>query len=274
LHKFVSYNGKIIKVGEAFLPALSSAAFYGQGVFTTLAIYHQKPFLWLKHWERLQNHSAKINLNLSEIPKVEESLLKLISANEIENGRARITLFDTGGSAIWSFADEQKTAVLITTAERRKTKGALNLVLSPFRAHSTSPLAGIKSCNYLENLLAFENAKAQGIDEAVRLNERDEIVSGCLANLFWVKNGRIFTPALKTGALAGTTRNLVFDLAKTLNVEIVEAISVLDTLETADEVFLTSAGIEICSVKKCNGKTYQNALTLELQKAFSEFINQ
>lgn len=274
MHKFASYNGKIIKAGDSFLPAASSAAFYGRGVFTTLAIYNQKPFLWSRHWERLQTDANRINLDLSEISNVEESLLELISANKIENARARITLLDAGGSAIWSFAEEQKTVVLITAAERRKTKDELNLGISPFRLNSTSPLAGIKSCNYLENLLAFENAKAHGFDEAVRLNERGEIVSACLANLFWAKNGQIFTPSLETGALFGTTRNLVFDLAKTLNVEIAEAISVLDSLETADEIFLTSAGIEICSARKFGGKIYQDVLTLKLQKAFSEFINQ
>ncbi len=256
------------------MPAASSAVFYGRGVFTTLAIYNGKPFLLSGHLRRLRAHAAKINLDLSEISAIEETLFDLIRANKIETGRARITLFDTGASALWNFSSERKTSVLITTADRKETKSDLILNTSPFPVDSASPLAGVKSCNYLENLLALETAKADAYSEAVRFNERGETVSACLANLFWTKDEEIFTPALKTGALAGTTRGLIFDLAKSLNLKTSETVAGKDALGEADEIFLTSAGIEICPARKFNGKIYQNDIARKLQKAFSDFINQ
>lgn len=256
------------------MPAASSAAFYGRGVFTTLAIYNRKPFLLDKHLRRLGAHAARINLDSTEIHNIEESLFDLIRANKIKSGRARITLFDSSASAIWNFPSEKKTSVLITSAERGVMKNDVRLTVSPFLIYSTSPLAGIKSCNYLENLLALENAKQGGFDEAARLNEKGETVSACLANLFWTKAEQIFTAPLASGALDGTTRNLIFELAKNLNLKVAEIVFNIDTLKTADEIFLTSSGIEICAVKNLDEKTYRNRITKKLNRAFAEFVNQ
>lgn len=269
----ISYNGKIVKIDDANLPAWSAAALYGRGAFTTLAIYRGKPFLLAEHLQRLREHAAKINLDLPQFSDIGKSLPELIEANRIENGRARITLYEAGDGSLWNFKNERKTAVLITVAERKETKNDLALTVSPFRINSTSPLAGIKSCNYLENLFAFETAKSAGFDEAARLNERGEIVSTCLANLFWVKNKEIFTAPLETGALAGTTRKLIFELAKQLNLPVSEVFSGIEGLETADEIFLASAGIEICSARKFAGIFYQNTVTKLLQTAFAQVIN-
>lgn len=274
MHESVGYNGKILKAGDANLPAASSAAFYGRGVFTTLAIYNRKPFLLNEHLRRLRAHATKINLDSVEISGVEETLFDLIAANKIKTGRARITLFDVSGGALWHFSGERKISILITTAERKRTKNDLILNVSSFPVNSASPIAGVKSCNYLENLLALETAKAEGCAESVRLNERGEAVSACLANLFWIKNGQIFTPELKTGALAGTTRNLIFDLTKNLNLQVFETDVGVDVLAAADEIFLTSAGIEICPARKFNDQIYQCDIAGKLQKAFSDFISQ
>ena len=270
----ISYNGRIVKTDDANLPAPSAAALYGRGAFTTLAIYGGKPFLLAEHLQRLRKHAGKINLDLSEFSGIEKSLRELLEANQIANGRARITLFDASGSRIWNFRDEQKTTILIIVAERNETKNDLTLTVSPFRINSASPLIGIKSCNYLENLIAFETANSSDFDEAIRLNERGEIVSACLANLFWVKNEQIFTPPLETGALAGTTRHLIFELAKQSNLPISEVSAGIDRLETADEIFLTSAGIEICSARQFAGNFYQNSVAKLLQTAFAQLINE
>jgi branched-subunit amino acid aminotransferase/4-amino-4-deoxychorismate lyase len=128
----------------------------------------------------------------------------------------------------------------------------LRLTVSPFLVNSTSPLAGVKSCNYLENLLSLEEAERRGFDEAIRLNEKQEIVSAGAANVFWIKNKKIHTPALETGCLAGTTREFLSE-----NIAVHEVKSRLNEIIEADEVFLTSAGIGVCpadfgNVKKSN----------------------
>lgn len=242
MNNHVSLNLQILPVENAFIPALSSAALYGKGVFTTLAVYHAKPFLWEKHWRRIQENAARLGIDLNDFDeeKVKDALSQLISENNLQTARARLTFFDESAGKLWNFEPNNKTALLITTGDFQTTKDEFLLTLSPYAVNSNSPLGGVKSCNYLENLLALEEARTRGFDEAVRFNEKDEIVSASTANIFWVKDGKLYTPALETGCLAGTTREFLME-----NFAVREAKSRLESLLEADEIFLTSAGLGI-----------------------------
>lgn len=258
--EFICFNHKITRVSEAHLPAASAAAFYGRGVFTTVAVGRGEAFQWEKHWRRLKSDAARINLNLSDFKEkdVKNSLAATVAANDLSGGRARLTFFDQASKGIWDFRPQKKNAFLICVARNHEVSNDLRLTVSPHRANSLSPLAGVKSCNYLENLLALERAKGEGFDEAVRLNERSEIVSACMANVFWVKNGEIFTPRLETAALAGTTRAFVLE-----NFSVGERRAAFDELNESDEVFLTSAGIGIARVASVGEITYAGATVFE-----------
>ena len=268
MHRFASFNQKIFTPEQINLSAISSAALYGKGIFTTLAIYNEKPFLWEKHWRRLQENAQKIGIDLSEFSDdlLKISLFELIQKNKIENSRARITFFDESSSAIWNFGTKKQTSVLITTADFKKTQN-FHLTVSPYQINSKSPLVNIKSCNYLENILALEDAKRKGFDEAVRLNEKGEIVSASMANLFWIKDEKIYTSALETGCLAGTIREFLIE-----NFSVEEKIIDLESLMEADEIFLTSAGIGIKSVAKTNKKVFENEIINKLQATFAKKI--
>lgn len=275
MHSLVSFNRQIEPNSDARLPAVSSAAFYGRGIFTTLAVYCGKPFLWNLHEKRLRENALKTNLDLSEIDfeNVKNDLLKLLKVNQVNNGRARIALFDLRSSPIWQIETKRKLDVLIATGEcRDKPLGDFKITISPFLVNSTAPLIGVKSCNYLENVLALDAAKAKGFDEALRLNERGKVVSAIMANLFFVKNETVFTPALSTGALDGTTRQCLIGLIKKNDLAVIETNSLLEELETADEIFLTSAGLGVCLVKSFNSKTLQHKITSKLQTAFAALI--
>jgi branched-subunit amino acid aminotransferase/4-amino-4-deoxychorismate lyase len=257
MHDFVSFNHQIISAENSFLPTITPAIFYGRGIFTTVAIYNSKSFLWQKHWERLIENAKKVNVNLSEFSEqtVKKSLSEIIAANKITNGRARLTFFDESSISIWQTEQKRQTSFLINTADFREIPKHLRLTVSPFRTNSTSPLSGVKSCSYLENILALEDAKAKGFDEAVRVNESDEIVSACMANIFWLKDGEIFTPNLNTGCLAGTTREFVLE-----NHSVCEKQAKLNELYEADQIFLTSAGIRVVQVARFQEKKFGSEL--------------
>jgi branched-subunit amino acid aminotransferase/4-amino-4-deoxychorismate lyase len=259
----VSFNLLILPAEKNFISAISSAAFYGKGVFTTLAIYNGKPFLWEKHWRRLRENSARIGLDLSGYGEktVKHALSDLVLLNNLKTGRARVTFFDESASRIWNFKSKNKTSLLITTAEFQKPKDELLLTVSPFSVNSKSPLANTKSCNYMENLLAMEEGKKRGFDEAIRLNEKDEIVSATMANIFWVKDEKIFTPALETGCLAGTTREFLME-----NFPVLETKAKLEEISQADEIFLTSAGIGICAASFENDEENFSPITSKVNE--------
>jgi branched-subunit amino acid aminotransferase/4-amino-4-deoxychorismate lyase len=110
-------------------------------------------------------------------------------------------------------------------------------------------LAGVKSCNYLEKILAKEEARNRGFAEAIQLNERGEVSSACMANVFWLRDGILFTPSLRTGCLAGTTRGFILE-----NLECEEVEVRIEELLSADEMFLTSAGLGVAQVSEFEGR--------------------
>ena len=263
--QFVSLNQQLCVAEEAFLPAVSSAAFYGRGIFTTVAIYNSKLFQWEKHWTRLNENAEKIKLDLSEYDNqiVIQNLAQTIEKNRLANGRARLTFFDESSNRLWQTKLKSRTSFLIVTGELPAASSNFSLTISDFRIYSASPLAGVKSCNYLENILSLENARGEKFDEAIRLNERDEIVCALMANIFWVKNGDIFTPSLETGCLKGTTRSFVLE-----NFAVKEIKASIEELNEANEIFLTSAGIGISNVKNVNEKLFNYETTEKIQAEF------
>ncbi|MGI8543164.1 MAG: aminotransferase class IV [Aridibacter sp.] len=265
MHKFASFNHKILPADNININAISSASLYGKGIFTTFSIHNSKPFLWKKHWRRLNENAETLNINLSHFSekKVYESLERIIKKNNLRNARCRITFFDESLSKIWQTSNENQTSLLIQTADLRESKENISLTISPFPINSKSPITGVKSCNYLENLLAFENAGSNGFDEAIRLNERGEITSACMANIFWLKGETLFTPSLKTGCLAGTTREYIMEKQNVFEVE--ESLEVLDKAEI---IFLSSSGIGITQIGKFQAKEFVRVLS----PAFRQFF--
>jgi branched-subunit amino acid aminotransferase/4-amino-4-deoxychorismate lyase len=270
MHEYVSFNQEILRAEDARIFAASSAALYGRGIFTTIAIYDTKPFLWEKHWLRLNENAKKLEIDLSEYAEetVWRALSKIIGINNLTNARARLTFFDETPGGIWSFRGARKTSLLIMTAQQREISGNFRLTVSPFRINSASPIANVKSCNYLEKTLALEEAKKRGYDEAVQMNERDEIVSACMANIFWTKDEKLFTPPLATGCLAGTTRALLMEQSNCIEIK-----AKLESLQKADAIFLTSAGIGVVQIGEFEKKTFGRKSD-DIARIFEKAINE
>lgn len=247
MHGLVSFNSEIIKSEDASMSPVSVSGLYGKGVFTTIAIIDRKPFLFERHWHRLNENASRLGIEIEQVShdSLIESLSALLQENKVGEGRARITLFDSSASAIWKSLTELKSSVLIQTADRRVRPKGLRLGISPFMVSSTAPLNNIKTCNYLEQTISYDAALRAGFDEAVRLNEKYQLVSACMANLFWVRDGKFFTPPVETGCLTGTTRSFI---AEKWYVSLVEA--GIEALSQADHVFLTSAGLGIAEVSE------------------------
>ena len=251
MHEHAFALNRILSVTDC--PELTSAAaMYGRGVFTTIAIYDGEPFLWEKHWRRLTRDAAVVGLDPASNDQlsVRAALDSVLRANSVRNGRARITFFDGSLGGVTAEKRTDKALLLITTDGPRHVPDRLRLGVSPFPVNSRSPLAGVKSCNYLENLLALEDARSRGFDEALRLNERGHITSACMANVFWTMGKSIFTPPVASGCLAGTTRELLME-----TIEVSEAEATLDDIGNAEAIFLTSAGLGITEAGELAGRS-------------------
>jgi branched-chain amino acid aminotransferase len=229
----------------------SNILLYGKGIFTTISFRDGELFLWEKHWRRLAADSAKIEIDISfhHEAAVKDAVVKAIRGQTTGKGRVRLSFLDESLTELWGAAGGQATSLSIVIGKMRQIPSDVRITVSPYLLNSTSPLAGIKSCNYLEHMMAFEQAKARGFDEAIRLNERGEVASACMANVFWSKAGKLYTPRLKTGCLAGTTREFILE-----NIECEEVEAGEDAIREADEIFLTSAGIGVVQVAEFEGR--------------------
>jgi branched-subunit amino acid aminotransferase/4-amino-4-deoxychorismate lyase len=279
MHARIIHNDRLLELSKASLPALTSATLYGRGVFTTLAVYRGQPFLWPEHWMRLVAHAERCGVRAGHFEQetVGRALVRLIKENEVEEGRARITLLMRAVRGVWrraGSAGELETDLLIMTGDARPApEEGLALTISPYRLNTLSPLTGIKSVNYLEHIIGWEEARARDFHEAVVLNERGEIASATMANIFWVTRGTIHTPALVTGALSGTTRARVIALAEELAFPLVEGTYDTSDLGDADEIFLTSSAHGVGLVTTYDFHRYTvsaGSVALRLREAFRQ----
>ena len=282
MHPVIYLNKVMLEATKARVAPVSSAMLYGRGVFTTVAIYDGKPFLWPKHWQRLSSHAEKLNVACAGLNErnVGEALRKLVSVNQVKSGRARVILLARSGRDVWRTKKEspRKTDLLIMTGEPQKVAAAgMSLAVSPYRVNTMSPLVGIRSLNYLEQVLSWEEAQARDFDEAAVLNERGEIVSATMANIFWFKDGTLHTPALSTGAIAGITRAAIIELAGKQFIPVIEGTYELAALADADEIFLTSASLGVAFVNAFDFRQYSVAganICARLSDAFNDLTSQ
>jgi len=196
--------------------------------------------------------SAAIGIDASALNENElrQELKEKVAFSSLAAGKARITISDERGSPLWSDAGrDTPPSVSILTAPLRKLPATFRVGVSPSPVNAGSPIAGLKTCNYLDQLLALRSAMDDGFNEAERLNERGHVTSACMANIFWLNDAQLYTPALSTGCLPGTTRELI---CETFNVREVEI--GIEELKMADAIFLTSAGLGVVRVDEFDGR--------------------
>jgi branched-subunit amino acid aminotransferase/4-amino-4-deoxychorismate lyase len=281
MNPVIYLNKVMLEATKARVAPVSSAMLYGRGVFTTVAVYESEPFMWARHWERLVTHAEKLSIDCAGMTErnVGEALQKLIAVNQVKHGRARVILLARRGRDVWRTKKSEtlKTDLLIITGEPQKVPAAgMSLAVSPYRINTSSPLTGIRSLNYLEQVLSWEEAQTRKFDEAVMLNERGEVVSATMANIFWVKEGTLHTPSVSTGAMAGITRGVVIELAEKQFIPVIEGVYELGDLADAEEIFLSSASIGVAQITTFDFRQYATPATsvqARLSEAFGRLVN-
>jgi len=231
---------------------VSHSALYGSGVFTTIRIIDGEPWLWDKHWRRLMHDAAVVGIDASGINEdhLRQELKAKVISSSLSLGKARLTIGEERSSPLWSdVGNNAPPSVSVLTAPLRKLPSTFRLGVSPFSMNSRSPIAGLKTCNYLDQLVALRTSMGSGLNETVRLNERGHVTSACMANIFWLKDEHLYTPDLSTGCLPGTTRELICETFDVNHVEIGT-----EELNKADAIFLTSAGLGVVRVDEFDGR--------------------
>lgn len=240
---YIYHDSLLAQTAKIQISPLAPGFMHGYGVFETIKVLDTCPVLLPEHLQRLQAGVAALGMHLADsLESISARCCELAAANAIKRGYLKIICF----------LDEQgKTETIIHTGIRfydQEYEVGFRLGLTDVRRNETSRLCQIKSLNYAENIIEQRAATARGFDEVLFLNTADHVCEGCRANIFWIKDGRVFTPALSCGILPGIIRRKIIDLCFSLNVPVSEGSFGLEELRCADEIFLTSSLLEIMPV--------------------------
>jgi branched-chain amino acid aminotransferase len=271
IHRFVFHNDEVKPVEKTRWSPGQAGLICGWGLFTTVRIVRGEAFAYERHWRRLEKDAALTRLPMTYTgARVRVQLQELIRTNKVKDGCARIYLvWNTVGS--WR-SDEKipEVDLVITTADLPPYPEMVRLALREHGRHAASPLAGVKTISWLDSVWAAEEAKREGYDEVVLLNERGEVSECTAANIFVVKNDKVVTPPLSSGCLEGVTRGVLMEIAAEAGTTVVEQTLRPDDLYAAEEVFITSTNRNVIGVKEIAGRVMGAGVTGELTKKLDE----
>lgn len=236
---WVYLNGDYLRAAEARVPAAGAGLLYGRGLFETFRARRGAVYLLERHLHRLRTGARVLDIALpGELSDLRGIVRELTERCGLDDARVRLTL-NAG-------ADDGRPVLLVqaraaTDYPERRYETGMSAIIAAVRRNETSPLSLIKSVNYLDNLLAREEARRGGVDEALLLNTRGSLAEGATSNLFLVQNNRLLTPPVDDGALPGITGGAVLELAAADGLAARESSLTEDDLRRADEAFLTNA---------------------------------
>jgi branched-chain amino acid aminotransferase len=161
------------------------------------------------------------------------------------------------------------------SGDRPKRAGPADLTLRPHGRHAAHPLCNVKVISWLHNVWTVEQAHQQGFEEALLLNERNEVAECTAANVFSVRGGAVATPPLESGCLPGVTREVLLELGPRNGLPIGEATLTMDDLGAADEIFITSTTREVQPIRRIDDLRMPQApgpVTERLAGLFSDYV--
>jgi branched-chain amino acid aminotransferase len=235
---------------------------YGDGVFEGIRIYNGTIFKEAEHIKRLFESAKAIRLTIPwTAEEISNAMHETVRANGIDgDGYIRLVVTRGVGSLGLSIYHTACPTVFIIAASialyppEVYERGLHCIVSSLARNHPNTTSPRVKSLNYLNNILAKAEAKDAGADEAIMLTTDGYICECTGDNIFFVRDGEIFTPPSSMGILEGITRKLVIELARARGIPVHEKLLIRHDLYIADECFATGTAAEVIAVTRIEGR--------------------
>jgi len=252
--EFVYVNGQFPPAGQATVSVFDAGLLHGAGLFETLRSYNGRVFCGRQHLDRLYHSAEVLCLNVPDnADEILEAMHELLRRNEITDARLRLTV-TMGDTRLAARQDGIARCNVIISAvplephpQRLYEEGA-GVLLAPWRQCKHDAAAGHKTLGYMPRLLALRRAQQLGLIEALWFTTDNLLAEGCISNVFLVKGGTLRTPPIETPVLPGVTRAAVIEVARAAHIPLEERPLTINDLLGADEVFLTSTGMEVLPV--------------------------
>lgn len=281
----VNLDGVIVPPEAAKVSVFDRGFLYGDSVYESLRTYSRVPFLLDRHLLRLERSAGRLELSIrGGIERVarevhatiaalphQESTLRIVVTRGAREGVVDLDPNSAGDGMMVILAREAKPY----PAELYET-GVDISVVSVVRNRRDMVDPAVKSGNYLNNMLAIQEARRRSAFESVMKNSEGFLTECSTSNLFIVSRGELRTPALDCGLLDGVTRGLLLEIAIESGIRVREERLTERDLHDADEVFLSSSLKEVMPVARVDGSTVglgrPGPITLRLLAALRERI--
>ncbi|MGB2820218.1 MAG: branched-chain-amino-acid transaminase [Phycisphaerae bacterium] len=276
-------DGKLVDEENARVSVFDHGILYGDGVFEGIRIYGGRIFQCEPHVNRLYDSARRIRLAIPYTKQeIEDAMYETLRANGVADGYIRLVVtrgpgtlglspFKCSDPCVYVIADQ-----IALYPQEMYDNGMAVIIARTLRMSANMLDPGVKSLNYLNNIVAKIEAIDAGVAEAIMLNVDDHVAECTGDNLFIVEDGGIVTPPLSAGILPGITRKVVLSLAGKLDVPAAEDDITVERLLNADECFLTGTAAEVIAVTKIDetviGSGKAGPVTQKLLAAFREYI--
>jgi branched-chain amino acid aminotransferase len=277
-------NGKPVTADQAMIPLDDHGLLYGDGVFEGIRFYQGQAFRLGAHLDRLALSARALLIPLPwSHRELETAVTEVIQASGLEAGYIRLVLTRGCGNLgldpghchqpnLFLIADQ------VTLVAEEKRRRGLDLITASTRRPGPTVLdPRIKSLNYLNNILAKQEARLAGADEALLLNPQGYVVEGTAENVFVIRDECLQTPPVSDGALDGITRGIMLEISEQLGLPVHTCSLTPYDVYTAEECFLCGTGAELLPVRSLDGRRLDHSpgpITGQLQQAFEALIQQ
>ncbi|MCK4301977.1 MAG: aminotransferase class IV family protein [candidate division Zixibacteria bacterium] len=235
-----SINGRLVERKDARISVFDNSLLYAEGLFETLLVIDDRLVFAGEHLRRLYRGARIIGLDIPVSPeKLTRWMIKTVQAHPDRITKLRLTV-TSGEAARWVGRQGKPQIVLSASPHQMPTK-PFRLHVSEFKVDQKSIFRRIKTISYAIHAAALKQARQKDCDDALLLNQNHQVAEVTSANLYWVRNGRVFTPPIGSGCLEGITRKIVLREARKLDHAITEKDASLNRLLDADEVFISSS---------------------------------
>jgi branched-chain amino acid aminotransferase len=280
----VYIDGKFYPKSEAKISVYDHGLLYGDGVFEGIRAYNGIVFKLKEHIDRLYKSAhpifLKIPLTKAEMSK---AVVETLKKNNLTDAYIRLVVTRGVGDLGLDPRRCPKATVIIITEPTlvlhspEKLEKGISTVITWVRRNSVDAASHeLKSLNYLNSILGKIEANNSGVDEAICLDKRGFVCEGVGENIFIVRDGKLLTPPLSSGALDGITRAFVIELAEKMGIEVIESNITPNELFTADEAFFTGTAAEVAPIHDVNGRVIgagkQGPVTKRIMQKFMKAL--
>lgn len=245
-------DGALVDPTSASLHWSDHGITVGDGAFETIELRAGTPFALSRHLDRLERSCAGLRFTPPTRPALDSAIAEVSAAWGAEPGRLRVTV-TTGAGPAGSERGGGGPTLLVTASPMSIRSEPTRVCTVPFTRNENGALVGLKTTSYAENVVALDMAREQGATEAIFADTSGNLCEGTGTNVFVAIDGRLITPPLSTGCLAGVTRALLLEALDAAGTPAVEEETPFARFGDVDEAFLVSTARHVQPISHVDG---------------------